>query len=117
MSTLEQQEVNVLDNQPVANEGFVPSDGNIVEDIVNEQSGFNEADVAQEAVDESATLIDYEAESKKFQSMYDRSQAENARLQQGAQILQLLEQRPDLVQALESGIANPQTQQPNEQAV
>ena len=117
MSTLEQQEVNVLDNQPVANEGFVPSDGSIVEDIVNEQSGFNEADVAQEAVDESATLIDYEAESKKFQSMYDRSQAENASLQQGAQILQLLEQRPDLVQALESGIANPQTQQPDEQAV
>jgi hypothetical protein len=43
--------------------------------------------------------------------MYDRSQAENARLQQGAQILQLLEQRPDLVQALETGMANPPSQQ------
>ena len=37
--------------------------------------------------------------------MYDRSQAENAKLQQGAQILQLLEQRPDLVEVHENGIA------------
>ena len=117
MSTLEQQEVNVLDNEPTANEGFIPGNENIVEDIVNEQSSQGEAVTNQAAVDESATLIDHEAEARKFQSMYDRSQAENARLQQGGQILDLLEQRPDLVQALESGMANPQTQQPSKATV
>lgn len=104
MSTLEQQEANVQSEQPMSNEGFV-------EDIVNEQAMPEEVAVAQEQLQEEATLIDYEAESKKFQSMYDRSQAENAKLQQGAQILQLLEQRPDLVEVLENGIAQPPAQQ------
>lgn len=104
MSTLEQQEVNVQSEQPITNEGFV-------EDIVNEQAMPEEMAVPQEQIQEEATLIDYEAESKKFQSMYDRSQAENAKLQQGAQILQLLEQRPDLVEVLENGIAQSPAQQ------
>ena len=104
MSTLEQQEANVQSEQPMSNEGFV-------EDIVNEQAMPEEVAVAQEQLQEEATLIDHEAESKKFQSMYDRSQAENAKLQQGAQILQLLEQRPDLVEVLENGIAQPPAQQ------
>lgn len=104
MSTLEQQEGNVQSEQPMTNQGFV-------EDIVNEQAMPEEVAVPQEQIQEEATLVDYEAEAKKFQSMYDRSQAENAKLQQGAQILQLLEQRPDLVQALESGIVQPPTQQ------
>ena len=104
MSTLEQQEANVQSEQPMSNEGFV-------EDIVNEQAMPEEVAVAQEQLQEEATLIDYEAESKKFQSMYDRSQAENAKLQQGAQILQLLEQRPDLVEVLENGIDQSPAQQ------
>jgi hypothetical protein len=66
--------------------------------------------VDQEPTQEQSTSVDYEAESKKFQSMYDRAQAENAKLQQGAQILQLLEQRPDLVKVLEDGIAGNQQQ-------
>jgi len=101
MSTTEQQEVNVQNDQAVTNEAFV-------EDIVNQQAGPESPDQVQQPVQEEATLINHEEEAKKFQSMYDRSQAENAKLQQGAQILQLLEQRPDLVQALENGIANPQ---------
>ncbi len=71
----------------------------------------------QEPAQEEVPAVDYEAEAKKFQSMYDRSQAENAKLQQGAQILQLLEQRPDLVQVLEDGIAGNRTQQQPEQTV
>ena len=110
MSTTEQQEVNVQNDQVVTNENFV-------EDIVNQQTGPESPEQVQEPEQEPATSMDYEAEAKKFQSMYDRSQAENARLQQGAQILQLLEQRPDLVQALESGIAQPQTQQQSEPSV
>jgi len=107
MSTLEQQEANVL-NEPVAN------GAGLVEDIVenqmpNEQTPqeLAQQDLPEETQDQ-AISVDYEAEAKKFQSMYDRSQAENAKLQQGAQILQLLEQRPDLVQKLQDGIANPE---------
>jgi hypothetical protein len=88
MSTTEQQEVNVPIEQPAANSAFE-------EDIISQQAGPEAAAVDQEPTQEQSTSVDYEAESKKFQSMYDRAQAENAKLQQGAQILQLLEQRPD----------------------
>jgi hypothetical protein len=110
MSTLEQQEVNIPAEQPVA-------DSNFEEDIISQQAGPQLVAEAQEPVQEEVPAVDYEAEAKKFQSMYDRSQAENARLQQGAQILQLLEQRPDLVQVLEDGIAGNRTQQQPEQPV
>ena len=110
MSTLEQQEVNVPSEQPGANSAFE-------EDIISQQAGPELVAENQEPTQEKSTSIDYEAEAKKFQSMYDRAQAENAKLQQGAQILQLLEQRPDLVKALEDGIAGKQTQQQPEQTV
>ena len=110
MSTLEQQEVNVPSEQPGANSAFE-------EDIISQQVGPELVAENQEPTQEQSTSIDYEAEAKKFQSMYDRAQAENAKLQQGAQILQLLEQRPDLVKTLEDGIAGKQTQQQPEQTV
>ena len=103
MSTLQEQEMNVEVGNPAQNESFV-------EDIVNEQAISNEVAQPQVESQEQPTLTDFEAESKKFQSMYDRAQAENAKLQQGAQLLNLLEQRPDLVRMLESGIANPLTE-------
>ena len=110
MSTLEQQEMNIPAEQAGANSTFE-------EDIISQQAGPQLVAEAQEPVQEEVPAVDYEAEAKKFQSMYDRSQAENARLQQGAQILQLLEQRPDLVQVLEDGIAGNRTQQQPEQTV
>jgi len=110
MSTLEQQEMNVPSEQPGANSAFE-------EDIISQQAGPELVAENQEPTQEQSTSIDYEAEAKKFQSMYDRAQAENAKLQQGAQILQLLEQRPDLVKTLEDGIAGKQTQQQPEQTV
>ena len=110
MSTLEQQEVNVPNEQPGANSAFE-------EDIISQQAGPELVAESQEPTQEQSTSINYEAEAKKFQSMYDRAQAENAKLQQGAQILQLLEQRPDLVKVLEDGIAGKQTQQQPEQTV
>lgn len=103
MSTLQEQEMNIDAGSPAPNESFV-------EDIVNEQAISNEVAEPQVESQEQPTSTDFEAESKKFQSMYDRAQAENAKLQQGAQILNLLEQRPDLVRMLEDGIANPATQ-------
>tara|TARA_A100001391_G_scaffold192165_1_gene166166 strand:- start:28 stop:813 length:786 start_codon:yes stop_codon:yes gene_type:complete len=110
MSTLEQQEMNIPAEQPGANSAFE-------EDIINQQVGPQLVAEEQEPAQEEVPAVDYEAEAKKFQSMYDRSQAENAKLQQGAQILQLLEQRPDLVQVLEDGIAGNRTQQQPEQTV
>ena len=110
MSTLEQQEASIESGIQGGNESFV-------EDIVNEQSISQEVDANQQEFQEQAPAVDYEAESKKFQSMYDRSQAENSKLQQGAQLLQLLEQRPDLVRTLENGIANPQGQNQSTQEV
>ena len=107
MSTLEQQEANVLNETPGGEPAFV-------EDIVEGQAPTESAPQEQqeqgfvEQPQEETISVDHEAEARKFQSMYDRSQAENAKLQQGAQILQLLEQRPDLVQVLQDGIANPQ---------
>ena len=110
MSTLEQQEASIESGIQGGNEAFV-------EDIVNEQSIQEEVDTTQQEFQEEVPAVDYEAEAKKFQSMYDRSQAENAKLQQGAQLLQLLEQRPDLVKPLEDGIANPQGQNQSTQEV
>ena len=110
MSTLEQQEMNIPAEQAGANSTFE-------EDIISQQAGPQLVAEEQEPVQEEVPAVDYEAEAKKFQSMYDRSQAENAKLQQGAQILQLLEQRPDLVQVLEDGIAGNRTQQQPEQTV
>ena len=110
MPTLEQQEASIESGIQGGNESFV-------EDIVNEQSISQEVDINQQEFQEQAPAVDHEAESKKFQSMYDRSQAENSKLQQGAQLLQLLEQRPDLVRTLEDGIANPQGQNQSTQEV
>ena len=116
MSTLEQQEANVL-NEPVVSETA------FVEDIVEGQAPPEGAPQEQqgqgfiEPAQEETISVDHEAESRKFQSMYDRSQAENAKLQQGAQILQLLEQRPDLVQTLQDGIANPQSAQESQSGI
>ena len=111
MSTLEEQEMSIESGNNTSGESFV-------EDIVNDQSISEEVGVSQDInqqglvdeVQQETVAIDYEAESKKFQSMYDRAQSDNAKLQQGAQILQLLEQRPDLVKTLEDGIASPQAQ-------
>ena len=50
---------------------------------------------------------DWEGETRKFQSMYDRSQSEVDRLKKLEPIGDLLESRPDLVQVLQEKIANP----------
>ena len=63
----------------------------------------------QQVVDvpnEDPALVD-EAEVRKFQSMYDRSQAELQDLKKYEPLVNLLESRPDLVQTLQENIANP----------
>lgn len=50
---------------------------------------------------------DWQAEAKKFQSMHDRVQAENAKLAQLKPIGDLLEKRPDITQTIEQMIVDP----------
>jgi hypothetical protein len=112
MSTLEQQEVGTLENPGSGETAFV-------EDIVNQEA----PELAQpeqgyvEPQQEGTISVDYEAESKKFQSMYDRAQADNTRLKQLEPLGQLLEQRPDIVQLIQNGIANPQGAQDSQTAL
>ena len=74
----------------------------LVDEVVAEQSGQQVADVPNE----DPALVD-EAEVRKFQSMYDRSQAELQDLKKYEPLVNLLESRPDLVQTLQENIANP----------
>ena len=62
------------------------------------------AEVAEVAPDMGT---DWEGETKKFQSMYDRSQSEVNRLKKLEPIGDLLENRPDLVEVLQEKIVNP----------
>ena len=70
--------------------------------VIVEQSGEQVANVPEE----EPALVD-EAEVRKFQSMYDRSQAELQDLKKYEPLVNLLESRPDLVQTLQENIANP----------
>jgi len=103
MNTLEQAEANVETQAPNSETTFV-------EDIVSNESPAP-VETEQGFVDpvtEETISADYETEARKFQSMYDRAQADNARLKKLEPLADLLEQRPDLVQGLQNGIANPQ---------
>ena len=59
MSTLEQQEVNVPNEQPSANSAFE-------EDIISQQAGPQLVAETQEPAQEEVPAVDYEAEAKKF---------------------------------------------------
>ena len=94
MSTLEEAEAR-------AGSISAGSETELVQDIVDQ-------DDVQD-VQENPISIDHEAEARKFQSMYDRAQSENARLKRLEPVAELLEKRPDLVQKLQEGIATPQS--------
>jgi len=99
MESFEQNEANV--------EATAYGDESLsAEQAMFEQSGEQVADVANEA-----PILEEESESRKFQSMYDRSQAELDSLKKYEPLVNLLESRPDLVQTLQDGIANPQSAQ------
>ena len=85
----------------------------IIDQVVNEADG--EAMQAEEAVEQ---VIDWEGEAKKFQSMYDRTYAENGKLKQLEPLGQLLESRPDLVDLLQNNINGSQAkEQPSKPAL
>ena len=108
--------------QPVA-DGLVDNGPDIVSEVraeteeqyaepaaQNEQVDFSapEVEVQQETIPEN----EWEVEARKFQSMYDRTQAENDKLKRLEPLGDLLESRPDLVDVLQKNInGQPQQQQ------
>ena len=96
MESFEQNEANV--------EATAYGDESLsAEQAMFEQSEEQVADVANEAL-----IVEEESESRKFQSMYDRSQAELQDLKKYEPLVNLLESRPDLVKTLQAGISQPQ---------
>ena len=109
---------------PVA-DGLVDGGPDIVGDVRAETDGqYAESPESQEPVDFSAPEVEiqqetipeneWEVEARKFQSMYDRTQAENAKLRKLEPLGDLLESRPDLVDVLQKNI-NGQPQQAQQQ--
>jgi len=58
----------------------------------------------QEGTLEGKEAMDWEKEAKKFQSMYDKAEAEKKHMDQYKPLVNLLEQRPDLVETLRDSI-------------
>ena len=73
---------------------------------------------APEVETESETIPEneWEIEARKFQSMYDRTQAENDKLKRLEPLGDLLESRPDLVDVLQKNLNGQPQQQPQQQA-
>jgi len=63
-----------------------------------------QAESQQEGTLEMNEDMNWEKEAKKFQSMYDRAESESKHLSQYKPLINLLEQRPDLVETLRDNI-------------
>jgi len=111
---------------PVA-DGLVDSGPDIVEEVRAEADGqYVESPESQEPVDFSAPEVEvqqeiipeneWEVEARKFQSLYDRTQAENEKLRRLEPLGDLLESRPDLVDVLQKNINGQPQQQPQQEA-
>ena len=95
-----------------ADEQYVESAENIESE---EQVDFSAPEVETES--ETIPANEWEIEARKFQSMYDRTQAENDKLKRLEPLGDLLESRPDLVDVLQKNLnGQPQQQQPQQQA-
>ena len=95
-----------------------------VEPMLADESRFGENEsilgqspegVDAEAIEEPA--LNEENEARKFQSMYDRSQAELGELKKFEPLVNLLETRPDLVKVLQDNISNPSDEKQSSPAV
>ena len=121
-----------MDNQQVeatsTADGLVDGGADIVQEVREQTDAQYEQEAdqpAEEAVDYSAPEVstesettpvnEWEVEARKFQSMYDKSTAENEKLRKFEPLGQLLEQRPDLVNMLQENINAPQQPQQQQQ--
>ena len=105
METLEQIEANV-EQQAQGDESRF-EDGTIL--------GQSPEEVVAETNEDP--ILDEDAEARKFQSMYDRSQAELGELKKYEPLVDLLESRPDLVKVLQDNISTPSSQEQSSPAV
>jgi len=79
-----------------------------------EQVDFSAPEVETES--ETIPANEWEVEARKFQSMYDRTQAENDKLKRLEPLGDLLESRPDLVEVLQKNLnGQQQPQQPQQE--
>ena len=108
-------------------DGLVDGGPDIVEEVRAEADGqYVESPESQEPVDFSAPEVEvqqeiipeneWEVEARKFQSLYDRTQAENEKLRRLEPLGDLLESRPDLVDVLQKNINGQPQQQPQQEA-
>lgn len=121
-----------MDNQQVeatsTADGLVDGGADIVQEVREQTDAQYEQQADQPvegAVDYSAPEVnvesettpvnEWEVEARKFQSMYDKSIAENEKLRKFEPLGQLLEQRPDLVNMLQENINAPQQPQQQQQ--
>ena len=108
-------------------DGLVDGGPSIVEEV-REQADEQYVETAEtvEPVDFSAPeeqvqsetipVNEWEVEARKFQSMYDKAQADNNKLRRLEPLGELLENRPDLVNVLQENLnGQPQNQQPQQQ--
>ena len=79
-----------------------------------EQVDFSAPEVETES--ETIPANEWEVEARKFQSMYDRTQAENDKLKRLEPLGDLLESRPDLVDVLQKNLNGQPQQQPQQEA-
>ena len=105
METLEQIEANV--EQQVQGDESQFEDGTIL--------GQSPEGVVAETNEDP--VLDENTEARKFQSMYDRSQAELGELKKYEPLVDLLESRPDLVKVLQDNISNPSDEKQSSPAV
>ena len=93
----------------MSNESKLIKETVVEQDTSAGQEVYQESAVEEQQVVEAAPDMgtDWENETKKFQSMYDKSQSEVDRLKKLEPIGDLLESRPDLVQVLQEKIVNP----------
>jgi len=105
METLEQIEANV--EQQVQGDESQFEDGTIL--------GQSPEGVVAETNEDP--VLDEDTEARKFQSMYDRSQAELGELKKYEPLVDLLESRPDLVKVLQDNISNPSDEKQSSPAV
>ena len=121
-----------MDNQQVeatqTADGLVDGGADIVQEVreqtdaqyeqqaeqpVEQAVDYNAPEVSVES--ETTPVNEWEVEARKFQSMYDKSTAENDKLRKFEPLGQLLEQRPDLVNMLQENINAPQQPQQQQQ--
>ena len=121
-----------MDNQQVeatsTADGLVDGGADIVQEV-REQTDAQYEQQAEQPIDgavdysapevsvesETTPVNEWEVEARKFQSMYDKSVAENEKLRKFEPLGQLLEQRPDLVNMLQENINAPQQSQQQQQ--